>query len=112
MFYFQWAFTIDYPILAMSRRLVSGDKDLYNTFRNVYGVPSEVIESFNEPANIARFFHQEIKQGMKEMGFSIDWRREFTTIDEAFSKFISWQFNFLKKKGFHNPRLSSSRVVS
>ena len=87
------------PILAMSRRLVSGDTDLYNTFRNVYGVPSEVIESFNEPANIARFFHQEIKQGMKEMGFSIDWRREFTTIDEAFSKFISWQFNFLKKKG-------------
>src|SRR5687767_7400691 len=43
------------PILAMSRRLVSGDKDLYNTFRNVYGVPSEVIESFNEPVNIARF---------------------------------------------------------
>lgn len=87
------------PILAMSRRLVSGDKDLYNTFRNVYGVPSEVIESFNEPVNIARFFHQEIKQGMKEMGFSIDWRREFTTIDEAFSKFISWQFNLLKRKG-------------
>jgi leucyl-tRNA synthetase len=87
------------PILAMSRRLVSGDTDLYNTFRNVYGVPSEVIKSFNEPANIARFFHQEIKEGMKEMGFSIDWRREFTTIDEAFSKFISWQFNLLKKKG-------------
>jgi len=87
------------PILAMSRRLVSGDMDLYNTFRNVYGVPSEVIESFNEPVNIARFFHQEIKEGMKEMGFSIDWRREFTTIDEAFSKFIAWQFNLLKKKG-------------
>jgi leucyl-tRNA synthetase len=87
------------PILAMSRRLVSGDTDLYNTFRNVYGVPSEVIKSFNEPANIARFFHREIKEGMKEMGFSIDWRREFTTIDEAFSKFISWQFNLLKKKG-------------
>jgi leucyl-tRNA synthetase len=83
----------------MSRRLLSGDKDLYNAFRNVYGVPSEVIESFNEPVNIARFFHQEIKQGMKEMGFSIDWRREFTTIDEAFSKFISWQFNLLKRKG-------------
>ena len=87
------------PILAMSRRLVSGDTDLYNTFRNVYGVPSEVIKSFNEPVNIARFFHREIKEGMKEMGFSIDWRREFTTIDEAFSKFISWQFNLLKKKG-------------
>jgi leucyl-tRNA synthetase len=88
------------PILAMSRRLVSGDTDLYNTFLNVYGVPSKAIESFNEPVNIARFFHQEIKQGMNEMGFSIDWRREFTTIDETFSKFISWQFNLLKRKGF------------
>ena len=87
------------PILAMSRRLGSGDTDLYNTFRDVYGVPSEIIKSFKEPVNIARFFHQEIKEGMKEMGFSIDWRREFTTIDEAFSKFISWQFNLLKKKG-------------
>ncbi len=87
------------PILAMSRRLVSGDTELYNTFLNVYGVPPKAIESFNEPVNIARFFHQEIKQGMNEMGFSIDWRREFTTIDETFSKFISWQFNLLKKKG-------------
>ena len=87
------------PILAMSRRLGSGDTDLYNTFSDVYGVPIEIIKSFNEPVNIARFFHQEIKEGMKEMGFSIDWRREFTTIDEAFSKFISWQFKLLKKKG-------------
>jgi leucyl-tRNA synthetase len=87
------------PILAMSRRLASGDKDLYNTFRNIYGVPPEIMKTFDEPANIARFFHQEIKDGMKEMGFSIDWRREFTTIDLAFSKFVSWQFSILKKKG-------------
>jgi leucyl-tRNA synthetase len=87
------------PILAMSRRLISGDTDLFNTFHDVFGVPSEVIESFKEPENIARFFHKEIKQGMKEMGFSIDWRREFTTIDEAYSKFISWQFKLLKRKG-------------
>jgi leucyl-tRNA synthetase len=87
------------PILAMSRRLTSGDKDLYNTFLNIYGVPPEIMKTFNEPANIARFFHQEIKDGMKEMGFSIDWRREFTTIDPAFSKFVSWQFSILKKRG-------------
>lgn len=87
------------PILAMSRRLISGDTDLYKTFRSVYGVPPEIINTFREPANIARFFHKEIREGMKEMGFSIDWRREFTTIDEAYSKFISWQFNFLRRKG-------------
>jgi leucyl-tRNA synthetase len=37
---------------------------------------------------------------MKEMGYSIDWRREFTTIDKAYSKFVSWQFRTLLKKGF------------
>ena len=36
---------------------------------------------------------------MKEMGYSIDWRREFTTIDRVYSKFISWQFRTLRKKG-------------
>ena len=33
------------------------------------------------------------------MGYSIDWRREFTTIDKVYSKFISWQFRTLLKKG-------------
>jgi len=32
------------------------------------------------------------------MGYSIDWRREFTTIDPAYQKFIEWQFRNLKEK--------------
>jgi leucyl-tRNA synthetase len=36
---------------------------------------------------------------MIEMGYSIDWRREFTTIDNAYSQFISWQFRTLQRKG-------------
>ena len=87
------------PILAMSRRVISGDKELLETFHNVYHVPREVITTFAEPAKIAEYFHKEIKTGMKEVGFSIDWRREFTTVDEAYSKFITWQFNTFRKKG-------------
>jgi leucyl-tRNA synthetase len=34
---------------------------------------------------------------MVEMGFSIDWRREFTTIDPVYQKFIEWQINTLKE---------------
>src|SRR5690606_1382191 len=59
----------------------------------------DVISTFVEPVKIARYFHNEIKEGMKEMGYSIDWRREFTTIDTMYSKFISWQFRTLRKKG-------------
>lgn len=86
------------PILAMSRRVASQDKELLSVFHNLYNIPQNVIEGFVKPVNIAKYFHNEIKLGMKEMGYSIDWRREFTTIDEAYSKLISWQFRVLKSK--------------
>ncbi|MFL6441853.1 MAG: leucine--tRNA ligase, partial [Nitrososphaeraceae archaeon] len=87
------------PILGMSRRVASGDKELLEMFRKIFHISDQIIESFTEPVRIANYFHNEIKLGMKEMGYSIDWRREFTTIDKAYSKFISWQFRTLLKKG-------------
>jgi leucyl-tRNA synthetase len=87
------------PILGMSRRIASGDKELLETFQYIYHVSEDAIKSFVEPIKIASYFHNEIKLGMKEMGYSIDWRREFTTVDKLYSKFISWQFNTLRKKG-------------
>src|SRR6185503_9990237 len=87
------------PILGMSRRVAAGDSDLLDTFRKIYKLSDDVISTFVEPVKIASYFHREIKMGMKEMGYSIDWRREFTTIDPVYSKFISWQFRTLKKKG-------------
>jgi leucyl-tRNA synthetase len=87
------------PILAMSKRVIAEDQDLIGTFKNLYNVPENIIKSFIEPENIAKFFHNEIKLGMQDMGYSIDWRREFTTIDTLYSKFITWQFKTLQKKG-------------
>jgi leucyl-tRNA synthetase len=87
------------PIVSMSQRIKSNDRDLIETFQQIYKIPDDVISNFKDPKKIASYFHQEIKQGMKEMGYSIDWRREFTTIDKGYSKFISWQFRNLKKKG-------------
>jgi leucyl-tRNA synthetase len=87
------------PILAMSKRVASGDRDLIETFEKIYHVSRDQIAKFVEPIEIARFFHHEIKEGMIEMGYSIDWRREFTTIDTSYSQFISWQFRKLQSKG-------------
>src|ERR671921_962531 len=87
------------PILGMSRRVAAGDSELMETFHTVYKLSDDVIETFIEPVKIASYFHQEIKKGMKEMGYSIDWRREFTTIDRVYSEFISWQFRTLQRKG-------------
>jgi leucyl-tRNA synthetase len=87
------------PIVSMSQRIKSNDLELIQTFQQIYKIPDDIISNFKEPKKIASYFHQEIKQGMNEMGYSIDWRREFTTIDKGYSKFISWQFRSLKKKG-------------
>ena len=86
------------PILGMAKRVESGDKEILDGLLNIYHVPEEDIKTFVEPIKIADYFHQEIKTGMIEMGYSIDWRREFTTIDPAYQKFIEWQINILKEK--------------
>ena len=86
------------PILGMSKRVEAGDTEIIDGLKNIYNVPDEAIKTFVEPIKIANYFHQEIKAGMIEMGYSIDWRREFTTIDPAYQKFIEWQFRNLKEK--------------
>jgi leucyl-tRNA synthetase len=88
------------PVFAMSKRLAANDEDLIDTFLRIYKVPKELLKNFYDPLNMARYFHEEIKAGMKEIGYSIDWRREFTTIDPQYNRFIEWQFKKLREKGY------------
>lgn len=88
------------PILAMARRVAKKDQELINEFQKDYKIPLDTIKAFNDPLTLAKYFHNELKLGMKEMGYSIDWRREFTTIDPIYSKFIQWQFRKLSCKGY------------
>ncbi|MGY5144773.1 MAG: leucine--tRNA ligase [Candidatus Nitrosopumilus sp. bin_32a] len=87
------------PVLGMAKRIQAGEKEILDGLRNVYHVPEEDIKTFVEPIKIADYFHEEIKSGMIEMGYSIDWRREFTTIVPGYQKFIEWQITTLKEKG-------------
>ena len=86
------------PILGMAKRVEDGDTELIDNLKNLYKVPEETIKEFVEPVKIADYFHEEIKAGMIEMGYSIDWRREFTTIDPVYQKFIEWQINTLRDR--------------
>lgn len=88
------------PILGMAKRVQEGDKELIENFEKLYHVPPNTIREFVEPVKIADYFHEEIKRGMIEMGYSIDWRREFTTIDPVYKKFIEWQFRKLKSLNY------------
>ncbi|MEM2730258.1 MAG: leucine--tRNA ligase [Candidatus Korarchaeum sp.] len=88
------------PILAMAKRLREGDPELIYLFSKVYGIPEDVLRELRDPLKMARYFHEEIKRGMRLMGYSIDWRREFTTIDQAYNRFITWQFHKLHERGY------------
>ncbi|BCU71356.1 leucine--tRNA ligase [Stygiolobus caldivivus] len=88
------------PIIAMADDVAKGDKELIDIFKNIYEIPDDVISKLVDPLFMANYFKEEIKKAMKEIGLSIDWRREFTTIDPEFSSFIVWQFGKLQEKGF------------
>ena len=87
------------PVLGMAKRIQNQEKEILDGLRNVYHVPEDAIKTFVEPIKIADYFHEEIKSGMIEMGYSIDWRREFTTIVPGYQKFIEWQITTLKENG-------------
>ena len=87
------------PILGMAKRIEAGEEEILDALRNVYHVSEDAIKTFVEPIKIADYFHKEIKSGMIEMGYSIDWRREFTTIVPGYQKFIEWQISTLEERG-------------
>jgi leucyl-tRNA synthetase len=99
LFPMAWHFT-GTPVIAMVDRLKEGDPELINTFLNLYNIKKESLPDLETPIGMASYFAQEIKTGMQLMSFSIDWRREFTTIDPYYSKFIEWQFAKLRQRGF------------
>jgi len=90
------------PIIGAIKRLKAGDKVQADTFR-AFGASEEDLKKFVEegPEYVARFWVNKIIETAKMMGFSVDWRRRFTTaIDACFSRFIEWQYNTLRKKGY------------
>jgi leucyl-tRNA synthetase len=101
LFPMAWHFT-GTPVIAMVDRLKERDPELLTTFLNLYNIKKECLPNLETPIGMASYFAQEIKTGMQLMSFSIDWRREFTTIDPYYSKFIEWQFTKLRQKNFIN----------
>ena len=87
------------PLFAMSKRLREGDSDIIETFTKIYGIPPATLEKLKNPKSMASYFREDIKKGMMEIGFSIDWRREFTTIDPLYNRYIEWHFQILNRKG-------------
>ena len=88
------------PILSMAEKIASGDMRYISRLAESFAVNVEILKELTDPLKLARYFHSTSKEAMKDYGLSIDWRREFTSIDYEFKSFIRWQFEKLRKKGF------------
>ncbi len=87
-------------IVGMSQRLKQGDPVVRRAFIEIDGVPREEVEKFVDPEYLASYYTKVSRQVMKDTGFSIDWRREFRTVDPAFRKFVEWQYLHLRELGY------------
>jgi leucyl-tRNA synthetase len=88
------------PIIGAVERLKKGEEDQLSVLQDTYNVPKDTLDDLETPMGYARYFiENHYKEGMKQLGLSIDWRREFTTNDDRYSKFITWQYETLKERG-------------
>ncbi len=88
------------PLLGASQRVARGDEAYIKVLREVDGVPESELKKFVDPLYMAQYYTNEGRLAAKGIGFSIDWRREFTTVMPTFQKFIEWQYKNLKEKGY------------
>ena len=88
------------PVIGALERLKDGEEEQWNTLTETYNVPEEDLEAMEEPMDYAEYFiENSYKPNMKNLGYSVDWRREFTTNDKHYNKFIEWQYKQLRQKG-------------
>ncbi len=91
------------PIVGAAKRVVRRDPSFMKVLTERFKVPKEELSSFETPSHFAEHFARDgdlsYKKGMTWLGYSIDWRREFTTIDSHYSKFITWQYHKIQDSG-------------
>ena len=88
------------PIIGAVERLKKREPEQMRVLTEVFDIPEDRLEELETPMGFARYFIEEhYKSGMEGLGLSIDWRREFTTNDDRYSKFITWQYETLYERG-------------
>ena len=94
------------PVLAIADAIREGDEKVINLYKEYVRIyeedekrVEEIVSSFVEPENIARYFAEKTQQDFIGMGYSIDWRRKFHTAEPIYNKFVEWQFKKLYDKG-------------
>ena len=85
------------PAVAFAKEVGRGEKTEYLRSNGYEGD----IEALAEPEAVVDYFARVYtEEYWKKFGFLIDDRRNATTIDAGYQKFIQWQFRRLKDKGW------------
>jgi leucyl-tRNA synthetase len=101
LFPWAWHWTGE-TIAGASERVKNGDETLIHAFREMDGVSEENLKKFVDPVYMAQYYTDDSRESVKRIGYSVDWRREFTTTSlyPTFSKFVEWQTERLREKGY------------
>jgi leucyl-tRNA synthetase len=88
------------PIIGALNRMKEGEEKQCKILKEVYGLTQKDMDGIKTPMDFARYFiENHYIQGMRGLGYSIDWRRQFTTNDLHYNKFITWQYLRLHDEG-------------
>jgi len=95
------------PVQGMVDRVQAGDPvaiDMYKRDLQLYFDTEDEVNAqlakFKDAATTAAFFAKVISQDFDALGYSIDWRRRFTTGDTTYNKFIEWQYQKFMEHGY------------
>ncbi len=87
------------PIIGLAELIRKKDPRTIQVYTQYHDVPEDILLTLTTPEKIVEYFSKEAVYALKKIGYSIDWRRIFTTTDPEYQKFIEWQYWKLKEKG-------------
>jgi leucyl-tRNA synthetase len=86
------------PIVGLAELIASRDPQTMDVYEHLHGIPKDILPTLETPENVVDYFKHEAEKAMRMIGYSIDWRRKFTTTDPTYKKFIQWQYIRLAEK--------------
>ncbi|MBW1839793.1 MAG: leucine--tRNA ligase, partial [Deltaproteobacteria bacterium] len=94
------------PIIGAVNRLKEKEKKQMDVLKNVFKVSDKDLRGMQTPMGFANYFIDEhYRAGMQKLGYTVDWRRQFTTNDPHYNRFIEWQHGILYDKGLEKKGL-------
>ena len=91
------------PVLAQTELVKKKDPETLKVLKEVCKVKNSELKQLEEPISFVNYFVNKCEtgyvNGMNALGLGFDWRRQYTTMDPKYNKFIEWQYLKLKKQG-------------